>query len=377
MALQVGTRVVITGLQSAAGAALNGSHGKILGYDEEKERWEVLVDDDPTQAKLLKACNLAVTTRDPSRATREVGPSDLQSEAPRRRRTSSVSSPHHRRAHSWGPSGRSASEPIALLQANIEIDRLRMTLQEWQSANQQWQAAYIQMQHQCVALEAETRHLRDVIEVAESGPNMNARFIARLARQNWKLGHEVGLRSHEVGSDDGLDSPTQIKPEDKEDACEAEDDSGRDRRPAGMRRLNLRKKDDASDTLIAQCDGEVSESSPASSSSNKRNGTEDRLPLDVDNVGKQDEVEACKTNDMCDKSGRSQNRGEEARAEERRLSQGSDSVPPRNATGAATSSGNAWAVMSSTVASVLGVTLLAVITYGRFMAVSEGSDFER
>lgn len=379
MALQSGTRVVIKGLQSAAGATLNGSHGTILDYDQEKERWEVLADQDPSQSKLLKACNLEVLPLVASAASQEADlqAEQMQSDLPRRR-SSSSSKVVHLRASSWPRSSRSVQEP-AVLQANLEIERLRRTLHEWQTANQQWQAAYVQLQQQYVLLESENRHLREVVEVAESGPNMNARFIARLARQNWKLGHEVGLRTHDAGSDDGLDSPSETQP--KQDSThvaersdEAEHDSGRLRRPEGMKRLNLRKKE-VDDVVMTQIDGEVAESSSAASSSSKVNDEEDDRPRDACRQGGAKDRMVDKT---FGKEGRSLNGFEDtqSRLEERGRSQASDPSRAQRERGEAVSSGNASSTVLSTVASVLGIAFFAAFTIGRFAALGEGGDGE-
>eukprot|EP00427_Karlodinium_veneficum_P066266 CAMPEP_0169314938 /NCGR_PEP_ID=MMETSP1017-20121227/5375_1 /TAXON_ID=342587 /ORGANISM="Karlodinium micrum, Strain CCMP2283" /LENGTH=389 /DNA_ID=CAMNT_0009408891 /DNA_START=40 /DNA_END=1205 /DNA_ORIENTATION=+ len=389
MALQEGTRVVIKGLQSAAGATLNGSHGTILDYDQEKERWEVLADQDPTQSKLLKACNLEVLPLVASAASQEANlqAEQMQNDLPRRR-SSSSSKVVHVRASSWPRSSRSVQEPV-VLQANLEIERLRHTLHEWQTANQQWQAAYVQLQQQYVLLESENRHLREVVEVAESGPNMNARFIARLARQNWKLGHEVGLRTHDAGSDDGLDSPSETQPKQdsthvaEEDSDEAEHDSGRLRRPEGMKRLNLRKKE-VDDVVMTQIDGEVAESSSAASSSSKVKDEEDDRPRDACRQGDAKAMElkdrqwiGC-TYTKCfdekdrmvdktlDKEGRPLSGSEDtqSRLEERGRSQASDPSRAQRARGEAVSSGNASSTVLSTVASVLGIAFFAAFTLG-------------
>jgi len=380
MALQEGTRVVIKGLQSAAGATLNGSHGTILDYDQEKERWEVLADQDPTQSKLLKACNLEVLPLVASAASQEANlqAEQMQNDLPRRR-SSSSSKVVHVRASSWPRSSRSVQEPV-VLQANLEIERLRHTLHEWQTANQQWQAAYVQLQQQYVLLESENRHLREVVEVAESGPNMNARFIARLARQNWKLGHEVGLRTHDAGSDDGLDSPSETQPKQdsthvaEEDSDEAEHDSGRLRRPEGMKRLNLRKKE-VDDVVMTQIDGEVAESSSAASSSSKVKDEEDDRPRDACRQGDAKDRMVDKT---LDKEGRPLSGSEDtqSRLEERGRSQASDPSRAQRARGEAVSSGNASSTVLSTVASVLGIAFFAAFTLGRFAALGEGGDGE-
>lgn len=354
MALQKGTRVAIKGLQSEAGAALNGLHGTILDYDKEKERWEVVVDEDSTQAKLLKACNLEVLPMNEASSMRT-------GSHPERSSSSTIAEPQRRRAYSWEPSRKSSAEMTATMQANLEIDRLRRTLQEWQTANQQWQAAYVQMQNQCVLLESENRHLREVVEVAESGPNMDARFIARLARQNWKLGHEVGLRSNDLGSDDedGLAASPNTKTDEIEDD---ENDSGRHRRPEGVKRLKLRKKD-PKDNIIPQIDGEAAESSQASSASSRGNAVREDRP--ASRQGSNEKVLDCK-------------QAGQDNAEEGRLHKQKDPPQARKQGVDQTSgnSGSALSTITSTVASILCITAMAAFTIGRFTALRDGGDAE-
>lgn len=148
------------------------------------------------------------------------------------------------RARSGPPNCRDAHASHSLLDAAVAesglVAQLRAMLAEWQAANAQWQAAYGQMSDRCERLDGENRHLRDVIEAAESGPDTNARFVARLARQNLRLGQEAA--SHGVAIENG-DTPTLGSRQTTGNASSS-DDSGRKKRPAGVKRLPLHRVDD-------------------------------------------------------------------------------------------------------------------------------------
>mmetsp|Transcript_56245 Transcript_56245/g.105950 ORF Transcript_56245/g.105950 Transcript_56245/m.105950 type:complete len:207 (+) Transcript_56245:66-686(+) len=182
MALAVGARVQLANLHSSSGSALNGLMGTIIAFVEDKDRWQVLLDGGE-ETKLLKALNLVRLESQGASAVEQDQPeaaatSAAQAEAPIEQATASRQRP---RARSMDGGARRRGDSVG---------RLRRMLEEWQNANAQWQAAYATMHERCASLECENRQLREVMEAVESGPDMNVRFVARLARQNWRLGRE-------------------------------------------------------------------------------------------------------------------------------------------------------------------------------------------
>jgi len=276
----VDSRVRLDGLQSGAGTSLNGLTGTVTGYAKAKDRWQVVLDGDQ-QEKLLKGINLfpldVVTTASevdtaaglcascsqPLPAVGQQCPACSLAErgvetprgvwqvrpevAPVPKQALNSRTAARAREYSEPPSWRHGRAGEVEPERTPLVVQLRQMLAEWQGANTQWQVAYAQMSERCMQLEGENKHLLDVVEAAESGPDMNARFVARLARQNLRLGQEAASRG--VATENG-DTPTLGSRE----ASSSDDDSARGRRPAGVKRLPLHRHDEPPAVTHSQWD---------------------------------------------------------------------------------------------------------------------------
>lgn len=333
----MGCQVRVGGLQSS-GADLNGCVGTVTGYVEDADRWHVAFDG-CNEAKLFKAANLERLDLAAQPFSAEAHPlsADLAVDGVERGRNSRP------RARSCEPPGSSLDvDRGGASSRDPSTGRLRQLLGEWQSANSQWQAAYQVLGERCMLLEAENRQLREVLEVLESGPDMSARFVARLARQNWRLGNEAGQRatvSDPPSDDEGHSSLAKAPPSADDDPSI---DTGRDRRPAGVKRLPLKRcvgapdgdissvpnlgeesqSADTSDGIGRPTSGRGSRASSASSQGRKRgeessrrqqDAGESRLQMD----GKGDQASS-KSDELADQSTMRRRRAAEKRERERR-----------------------------------------------------------
>lgn len=435
MELAVGCRVRLHGLQSSAGAQFNDLSGTITSYVTEMDRWHVVLDG-CEEAKLFKADNLTRLDVDTSSGAHGAGEdarkgsgghvgygsasryegrppaSGLAADETRRGRASRP------RARSCGPRASRADE-----QRDPSVGRLRGILEDWQNAHAQWQAAYAVLGERCMLLETENRQLREVLEVVENGPDMSARFVARLARQNWRLGHEASSRATVVDppSDREVPAPAVEAPAAEGEGDEPAD-AGSDRRPAGVKRLPLDRcvcKPDADASNVPNL-GEESFSAGTSEGDEKpgsgresqaSSASSQRLPARIDEFRKPgksleeamlDEVrERQDKNDVDDnlfhpnhderrrwtpegKAERknahrrrdSERRENERRAdEERRIYQPNGQPRGRNSSSPKEKE-SAWAVGAGMALSVVTLGLVATFALGRLFAFQKGDDFE-
>jgi len=413
MALIVGCRVRSGDLQSAEGAKLNGLTGTVTGYIEESDRWEVFFED-CKETKLLKATNLSpcemettsggfcTSCAQPLAAAGAACPSCDGSDAsavlnlgipllealpvleavpvldslpvlaavPITDDSLYARSSSSLRVHSEPRTHRELADVSGTAAPqDPSIGQLRRMLEEWQSANTQWQVAYAQMSDRCLLLESENRQLRDVVEAAESGPDMCARYVARLARQNWRLGQEVAENGGNCDASDGDGDLAAAAGGGESDVGEvAEEDSGRDRRPLGITRLPLRRND-APDTSI------VNSLTADEASESEQLQDEQQSAESLDFLDKEALDEAGNSlGGSRPKPGMNAQQWRELVEERKRLRERSQPKDPRGDDVPQISS--SWATLPRLAASGLVLIIMATFSLGRFTAIHNGGDIE-
>lgn len=414
MALEEGCCVRLGGLQSSAGAELNDLTGTIAGYVQEKDRWRVVLEGYPEE-KLLKAANLFIIADDtstggfctscaqplpsadapcPSCDRSEAAPTlseeAWQSGQPLRecaeaalpsaeaaaeqqggaRRTTSCQRSHseprdpRRQAHA------SPSAGVVVQQENMQQDpglgQLKRMLEEWQSANAQWQVAYTEMSTRCETLKNENRQLKDVVEAAESGPDMCARFVARLARQNWRLGQEAATHGADCASSDPGDDDAALLAEPGQEPA----DTGRDRRPEGVDRLPFRR--DAAGNVASDTGGNASGSADEESDQT----LDEHVPAHPRTFGvaaAPPEHSGPDEPRRWDPNGKFTAQSWRELVEERKCLQAATNGPRAGDV----EESSAWSAVSRLAIAAVGFTLVATFTIGRLAGMSQGDgDFE-
>lgn len=351
MALAENCRVRLVGLQSAP--ELNGITGTTVEYVKEKDRWRVVLDDNSVaqvgQGIEIKAVNLTPLGTVPGW------------DVPDGDELDTGCCPSDSRMCDQMPLLSEASHPDGLGttpsnvdsgQANeLTIGQLQALLEQWQSANLQWQVAYSQLNEKFVALEMENRDMRAVIEAAESGPDMNHRFIARMARQNWRLGQEAAARgvnfdSSDAGDGDDCDAPSVFVKGD-----EVPEDTGRDRRPVGVNRLPFRK-----DETIHMDAGAPTLDSGSSSATDEAEEMPEkgRTPvLEIDGQKLANNKVAAEENAVSSRGGQ-------------------DSTPQKSSSRSISSSSE----LVRLVAAALGLSVMAVFAFGHCLQMPSGGSIE-